>query len=93
MKPNFQDFFKQAMRKYEEPELEEDEVEEDRINQANIDIKAKLDLHIRQMAKKSLGDLGSIRLQIKEADRIRVEQEVEELLAEEQRSTSMGQWA
>ena len=75
------------------PSYEPEEVEVDEITQANLDIKARLALHIQQMTMKSNGDIESIRLQIKEADRIRVEQEVEELLADEQRTTVMGTWA
>lgn len=83
----FQNFFDRVIKDYvKEPEVDE-------ITQANLDIKARLNLHIQQMTKKVTGDIESIRLQIKEADRIRVEQEVDELLADEQRTTVMGQWA
>lgn len=98
MKPvagwKFKEFFEAELKKQRGESEEGFEADEaDEITQANLDIKAQLALHIQQMTKKSTGDLESIRLQIKEADRIRVEQEVEELLADEQRSTSMGQWA
>ena len=86
----FQDFFERVIKDYvkDEPEPEVDE-----ITRANLDIKGRLNLHIQQMTKKATGDIESIRLQIKEADRLRVEQEVDELLADEQRTTVMGQWA
>lgn len=89
----FTNFFERVIKDYLPTEPEPEEAEVDAITQANLDIKARLNLHIQQMTKKASGDIESIRLQIKEADRIRVEQEVDELLADEQRTTSMGQWA
>jgi hypothetical protein len=97
MKPvhgwKFKDFFEAELKKRSEPEEDFEADEADEITRANLDIKDRLYFHIKQMTIKASGDIESIRLQIKEADRIRVEQEVEELLADEQRSTSMGQWA
>lgn len=94
VKPMHQNFFDRAVKGYtSEPEFEPEQEKLDEITQANLDIKARLALHIQQMTKKATGDIESIRLQIKEADRLRVEQEVDELLADEQRTTVMGQWA
>jgi hypothetical protein len=86
-----QDFFERTISTYKSNRGDDDD--DDPVAAANADIKARLNLHIDKMVRDSLGNVESIRLQIAEAEKKRVQDEVEELLAEEQRTTVMGQWA
>ena len=82
MKHNF--FYEFKMAEYSQP---------DEIADENADIKARLNLHIQQMTMQRDGTLSSMKVAIAEHEKQRLEDEVAELLADEQRATSMGGWA
>ena len=67
--------------------------EHDLVAQANSDIKRLLRDHIQQCQESQTLVRINMRESIIEAERARVDAEVEELLAEEQRSFEMGGWA
>lgn len=59
----------------------------------NAAIKDSLNLLIQEMTQQRDGTFKATKLAIEQKVQKRVEEEVEELLADEQRSTEMGQWA
>lgn len=76
--------------KKDEPE---DDLEEDETLAKNVAIKESLNLLIQELTQKRDGTFKATKIAIEEKVKKRVEEEVEELLADEQRSTVMGQWA
>lgn len=80
-----QNFFEGKMTSYN------DAVEE--IIDENAEIKSRINLLIQELTVQRDGQNKNMKLAIKEAEKLRLEEEVAELLADEQRSTTMGGWA
>lgn len=77
-------FYEYEMAEYGDPV--------DPIAEENAAIKKRIRMHIQKLTREAGQAPRLLKVAIEAAEKARIEQEVEEMLANEQRST-MGQWA